>query len=75
MRFIPELERKLAVADLVSRDCYTHIIDRARVLRIVPDQGFRESPLIGLLTQFSPTLWTQGSGPPCFAENGLRNSL
>jgi len=71
LRFVPELQRMLATADLVSYDCYTAIIDRARALRIVHRQSFHEVPLVGLAAQFSASTWHRGRRPPALQNRNL----
>jgi hypothetical protein len=71
LRFVPLFQQSLLMADLVSYDCYRTITDRAEALQIIPVQGIREYPLIGLVTQFSPATWPRGARPPALQNNCL----
>jgi hypothetical protein len=69
LRFVPQFQKPLLMADLISHECYTTIMDRAEALRIIPDHDFREYPLIGLVTQrSSPATW-----PRAWRPWGLQN--
>ena len=76
LRFVPQFQQLLLVADLISHDCYATIMDRAKALRITPEQGFREYPLIGLVAQFSPATWRRGLrfGLNCSPERKRKSS-
>jgi hypothetical protein len=71
LRFVPQFQRSLLVADLVSHDCYNTIMERAEALRIIPEQGFRGYPLIGLVAGFSPATWARGRRPPALQNHNL----
>jgi len=71
LRFVPLFQQSLLMADLVSYDCYRTITDRAEALQIIPVQGFRGYPLIGLVTQFSPATWPRGWRPPALQNHCL----
>jgi len=71
LRFAPQFQQLLLMADLISHDCYTTVTDRAKALRIMPEKGFREYPLIGLVAQFSPTTWRRGRRPPALQNHCL----
>ena len=63
LRLTSQFQKQLLVADLIAYDCYTTIINRAKTLRIVPQNGFREYPLVGLIPGFSPATWPRGRRP------------
>lgn len=71
LRFVPQFQKPLLMADLISHDCYTTITDRAEALRIILPHGFREYPLIGLMTQHSPATWPRGWRPPALQNHNL----
>lgn len=71
LRFVPQFQQPLLVADLVSYDCYTTVMDRAKALRIIPERGFREYPLTGLFAEFSPATWPRGRRPPALWNRNL----
>jgi hypothetical protein len=71
LRFVPQFQQSLLMTDLISYDCYTTVIDRAKALQIVPDQGFREYPLTGLATGFSPATWPRGQRPQALQNHNL----
>jgi len=62
LRFVPRFRQLLLMADLVSYDCYTAVMDRAKALQIIPEQGFREYPLVGLVAQFAPSTFVRLPG-------------
>jgi hypothetical protein len=70
-RLIPRYRDPLLMADLISHDCYTTIVDRAKALDIVLEQGFREHPLIGLYTRLSPSTWSRHRRPPALQNHRL----
>lgn len=71
LRFVPHFQQLLLMTDLVSHDCYTTIIDRAKALYIVPEHGFREYPITGLMADFSPATWTRGCRPKALWNHKL----
>lgn len=71
LRFVPQFQQPLLMADLISYDCYTKIIDRAKALRIIPNHGFREYPFTGLVTEISPATWPRGRRPPALRNHNL----
>jgi hypothetical protein len=71
LRFVPQFRHLLLVADLISYDCYNTVMDRAKALQIGPAQGYREYPLIGLVTEFSPATWPRGQRPPALENRCL----
>jgi len=71
LRFVPQFRHLLLVADLISYDCYNTVMDRAKALQIGPAQGYREYPLIGLVTEFSPATWPRGRRPPALENRCL----
>lgn len=71
LRFVPQFQQPLLMADLISYDCYTAVIDRARALQVIPDQGFREYPLTGLVTELSPATWPRGRRPLALQNHNL----
>jgi len=62
LRFVPRFRQLLLMADLVSHDCYTAVMDRAKALQIIPERGFREYPLVGLVAQFAPSTFVRLPG-------------
>jgi len=71
LRFVPQFQQSLLMADLVSCDCYKTVMDRAKALRILPQHGFREYPLIGLAAEFFPATWPRGQRPPALQNHRL----
>lgn len=71
LRFVPQFQQSMLIADLISYDCYTAVMDQAKALRIIPDQGFREYPLTGLATEFSPVTWPRGRRPRALQNHNL----
>jgi len=71
LRFVPQFQQPLLMADLISHDCYTTIMDRAKALQIRPERDFREYPLIGLAAKFSPATWPRGWRPPALQNHNL----
>jgi hypothetical protein len=60
LRFVPQFQEPLLLADLVAHDCYSTVMERAEALRIIPQHDFREYPLIGLVAEFSPATLRRG---------------
>jgi len=71
LRFVPQFRQDLLMADLVSYDCYTTIMDRAEALGIIFHERLREYPLIGLVTQCSPATWPRGWRPAALQNRSL----
>jgi hypothetical protein len=71
LRFVPQFQQSLHIADLISHDCYTTVMERAEALQIVPAQGFRAYPLIGLASRFSPVTWPRGRRPKALQNRNL----
>ncbi|MCP4525466.1 MAG: hypothetical protein GY833_06110 [Aestuariibacter sp.] len=71
LRFVPQFQQPLLMADLISYDCYTTVMNKAKALRIIPSQSFREYPLVGLVAGFSPVTWQRGQRPPALQNHYL----
>jgi len=75
LRFVPQFQQPLLMADLVSHDCYTTVMDRVEALRIYPQKGFREYPLTGLCAEFSPGIRLREQRPPALQNPSLPISV
>src|SRR5262245_17904364 len=69
LRFVPEYQGPLWMADTVAWDCYRPVLEQATILGIVKKDELREPPLTYPTAEFSPATFVRDSSPPHEGRN------
>jgi len=75
LRFSPDFQDALWVADTIAWNCHRQVLEEASAQGVVKLDEVREPPLTQVIAEFSPATWVRGSRPNDGVKLFLGNAL